>query len=161
LDTSCASSYFRFWNFARLGLDLNIVLFWKCICKNRLVKVGELFAHSWLFHILAFVFFFVTIWELLKFCRQILRTIEESDMLYKQLSRKRDYLGFIRDLELHSWYDVIINLSLLQVYIPFLCIYMHTGANADCWAKYRNQLLRIWKLEIILDVKQVVSLKLI
>jgi hypothetical protein len=55
-------SYFGFWNLLLdLDSDRNTVLFWKCICKSRLVKVGELFAHSCLFYILAFVFYFVTI----------------------------------------------------------------------------------------------------
>lgn len=58
----------------------------------------------------------------LKFCRQILSIIEVLDMLYKQLSRKRDYLGFIKDLELHSWYVVVIDFPLVKVYIHFLCI---------------------------------------
>lgn len=39
-------------------------------------------------------------------------------MLYTQLARKRGYLDFIRDLELHSWYGVMINLTqLLEDYI--------------------------------------------
>lgn len=58
---------------------------------------------------------------MLIFCRQILPTIEVSGMLYKQLARKREYLASIRDLELHSWYAAVINLTLLEIYISFLC----------------------------------------
>jgi len=38
-------------------------------------------------------------------------------MLYTQFARKRGYLAFIRDLELHYWYGVMINLTLLEDYI--------------------------------------------
>jgi len=40
-------------------------------------------------------------------------------MLYTQLARKRGYLDFIRDLELHSWYGVMVNLTSLEDYIIF------------------------------------------
>ena len=45
-------------------------------------------------------------------------------MLYTQLARKREYLAFIRDLELHSWYGVIMNLTLLEDYI-LVCLISH------------------------------------
>lgn len=45
-------------------------------------------------------------------------------MLYTQLARKREYLAFTRDLELHSWYGIIMNLTLVEDYI-LLCLICH------------------------------------